>query len=44
VEGMMQMNVEVPAGARVGEAPVVMTLGSGSDAHETQAGVTVWVR
>jgi uncharacterized protein (TIGR03437 family) len=44
VAGMMQMNVEVPAGARVGEAPVVMTLGSGSDAHETQAGVTVWVR
>jgi uncharacterized protein (TIGR03437 family) len=44
VAGMMQINVEVPPGARSGEVPVVVMLGAGGDAHISQAGVTVSIR
>jgi uncharacterized protein (TIGR03437 family) len=44
VAGMMQINVEVPPGARPGEVPVVVTLGSGGNAHTTQSGVSVAIR
>jgi uncharacterized protein (TIGR03437 family) len=44
VAGLMQLNVEIPAGARPGEAAVVVTIGGEPDAKTSQAGVTVSVR
>jgi uncharacterized protein (TIGR03437 family) len=40
VEGIMQLNVVVPAAARSGTVPIVVTIGNGS----TQSGVTVSVK
>ncbi|HLK67466.1 MAG TPA: hypothetical protein VKU19_28715 [Bryobacteraceae bacterium] len=40
VSGVMQLNVQIPANARSGSLPVVVTIGSAS----SQAGVTVAVR
>jgi uncharacterized protein (TIGR03437 family) len=40
VAGMMQINVEVPEGARTGEAPVEVTVGAAT----TRAGVTISIR
>ena len=40
----MQLNVLIPDSARSGDVPLVVTIGSGAAARETQAGVTVSVR
>ena len=40
VEGIMQLNVVVPASARSGTVPIVVTIG----ANSTQSGVTVSVK
>jgi uncharacterized protein (TIGR03437 family) len=44
VEGVMQVNLEIPSGLAAGAQPIVITLGSGSTTYVTQTGVTVQVQ
>jgi uncharacterized protein (TIGR03437 family) len=43
VEGIMQVNLQIPSGLTAGAQPIVITLGSGSTTYSTQTGVTVQV-
>jgi uncharacterized protein (TIGR03437 family) len=43
VEGVMQINVQIPSGLIAGAQPIVITLGSGNSTYSTQNGVTVQV-
>jgi uncharacterized protein (TIGR03437 family) len=42
-EGIMQVNLQIPSGLTTGPQPILITLGSGTNAFTTQQGVTVQV-
>jgi uncharacterized protein (TIGR03437 family) len=44
VEGVMQVNLQIPSGLATGAQPIVITLGSGNTTYTTQTGVTVQVQ
>jgi uncharacterized protein (TIGR03437 family) len=44
LSGLIQLNVAIPAGVRLGEVPLVVTIASGSNVFHSQAGVTVSMR
>jgi uncharacterized protein (TIGR03437 family) len=44
VEGVMQVNVQIPSGLTSGAQPILITLGSGGTTYVTQSGVTVQVQ
>jgi len=43
VEGIMQVDMQVPSGLTPGAQPIIITFGSGNSTYSTQAGVTVQV-
>ena len=44
VEGVMQIDLQIPSGLATGVQPVLITLGSGNTTYATQTGVTVQVQ